>query len=324
MNLTEQIKHQALDLGFDIVAVTDASPVPPEHAQFFSQWLDAGCAGEMHYMARNLDKRLDPAKLLEGAKSVIVVGLNYQSSADDTQRQGGGKVALYARYEDYHPFIKTRLHELAHFIKSSAADDMRFKVCVDSAPIAERAIALRAGLGFIGRNHMLINPHLGCRLLIGELVTTLDLEPDTARPGDCGNCSLCIDVCPTGALCADGRFDARKCINYLTIEYKGDIQPDLAAAMGDCLFGCEQCIDVCPYQLNAPACNNRDFEFHPDRAQLDLEHILRMDKESFDAVFADSPIKRAGLQALKGNARICLKNITSRDARNSSRPGKPT
>ncbi len=312
MNLTEQIKQKALDLGFDIVGVTDASPVSTQHARTFSQWLAAGCAGGMHYMSRNLDKRLDPAKLLPGAKSIIVVGLNYEPSVDDKQRQGGGKVALYAQYEDYHPFIKTRLHELAQFIQSSTTEDMRFKVCVDSVPIAERAFATRAALGFIGKNHMLINPSLGCRLFLGEIVTTLNLEPDTPGSGDCGDCSLCIEACPTGALSPDGQFDARRCINYLTIEYKGQIPPDLAAGMADQIFGCEKCIEVCPYQKQAPPCHNSDFEFHPERARLDLERILDMDQKSFDSAFADSPINRPGLDALKRNARICLQNARTR------------
>lgn len=308
MSLTEQIRQKAVDLGFDLVGITEASPVSAEHAGAFLQWLRDGCAGEMGYMARNLEKRLDPAKLLDGARSVICVGLNYQPISSGGQEQGGGRVAVYAQYEDYHPFIKARLHELAKFIKSSGVEDFRFKACVDSVPLAERAFAVRAGLGFIGRNHMLINPRLGGRIFLGELVTTLDLEPDVRAAGDCGDCSLCVAACPTGALRPDGQFDARRCVNYLTIEYKGDIPADLAAAMGDRIFGCERCIEVCPYQKQSRPCVSKEFRFHPERARLDLNEVLDLDEKSFDTLFADSPISRAGLDALKRNARICLAN----------------
>ncbi len=308
MNLADKIKCKAVELGFDLVGLTDAHPLDARLTAFIESWLKNGFAGQMDYMHRNLEKRINPAELLKDAQSVIVVGLNYNRQSNPTSKTDFGKVASYACYEDYHPFIKDRLYKLAEFINSEIKENFQFKVCVDSAPTTERALAERAGLGFIGKNHTLINPQLGCRIFLGELITTLKLQSDEPASADCSSCKKCIDACPTGALRKDGYFDATKCINYLTIEYKGQIPPDLADTIGDRLFGCEDCIAICPYQKNAPPCKNEQFKFYNDRESLNLNDILSLNVDSFNTVFADSPIKRSGLEGLKRNARICLAN----------------
>jgi epoxyqueuosine reductase len=313
MSISQDIKHKTIELGFDLVGITDASPIDAEQAAFFHRWLKLGFAGQMAYMHRNLPIRLNPASLLENAQSVIVVGLNYtppKHKPEPPVAEPAGRIASYAQYEDYHLFIKERLYELADLIKSLAGSGVKSKICVDSVPLAERALAVRAGLGFIGKNHMLINPKLGCRIFLGEIITDLKLPPDKPVAGDCAGCRKCLDACPTGALRPDGQFDAGLCINYLTIEYKGQIPPELAEKIGDRLFGCEECIAVCPYQRNAPACTNKQFKFYRDRERIDLQEVLNMDAEAFETKFAESPIKRLGLEALKRNARICLANIT--------------
>jgi len=347
MSLSQDIKHKTIELGFDLLGVTDAAPIDAEQATAFAEWLEAGFAGDMDYMHRNLQKRLSPAILMDGARSVIVVGLNYTPaqfrSGDDREttdprvrgdrlapaEAGGretrdegpetsiehresGRVANYALYEDYHQFVKERLRDLVAFVNSLVDAEFKFRICVDSVPLAERALAVRAGLGFIGKNHMLINPELGCQIFLGEIVTSLKLRTDEPIAPDCSDCRKCIDACPTGALRGDGQFDAGRCINYLTIEHKGPIPPELAEKIGDRLFGCDECVLACLYQKDAPACTNGQFKFHGDRANLDLREILNMDGESFDARFADSPIKRIGLEGLKRNARICLANAAPR------------
>ena len=314
MSLSQDIKHKAVELGFDLVGVTDSAPIDAGQSAALAVWLQSGFAGRMDYMHRNLQKRLSPAKLMEGARSVIVVGLNYTPPKLREGHPGtpalAGRVANYALFEDYHQFVKERLHDLVAFVNSLVDTEFNFKICVDSVPLAERALAVRAGLGFIGRNHMLINPALGCQIFLGEIVTSLELTPDEPTAADCASCRKCLAACPTGALRTDGQFDAGRCINYLTIEHKGAITPELAEKIGDRLFGCDECVLACPYQKDAPSRANGQFKLCGDRARLDLNEIVSLNAESFQAMFGDSPIKRLGLEGLKRNARICLANAT--------------
>jgi epoxyqueuosine reductase len=221
-----------------------------------------------------------------------------------------GTVANYARYEDYHPFIKKQLRKLTDFIASSAGTGFRFRICVDSAPLAERTLAARAGLGFIGKNRMLINPELGPQIFLAEIVTSLKLPTNEPIKTYCSNCNKCLTACPTGALMPDGHFDANKCISYLTIEYKAEFPPDLAKKIGARLFGCDECVLACPHQANAPLCKNKQFKFYTDRAKLNLNEILNMSEDDFETKFADSAFIRLGLDRLKRNAQTCLDNIT--------------
>jgi len=352
MSLSQEIKRKALELGFDLIGITDASSLNTEQVEMFTEWLKSGYAGQMSYLHSNFEKRTHPAKLLENAQSIICVGLNYKPPKHKPTPSHStapmGKVANYAQYEDYHPFINKRLNKLTEFISSVTGRVHKFKICVDSVPLAERALAVRAGLGFIGKNRMLINPTLGPQIFLGEIITTLKLSIDEpiifhserseanlhrhserkkplalsgvegeAEPrnlfnkAECSNCDKCISACPTGALMPDGQFDANKCINYLTIEYKGRILPDLAEKIADRLFGCDDCVLACPYQKDAPACKNKQFKFYNNRAKLDLGWILNLTQQDFDTEFADSTIRRSGLDRLKRNARICLANINS-------------
>jgi len=321
MTLTEQIKQKALELGFDLVGITDASPLHPDYLKQLLGWLDAGYAGQMTWMHKNLEKRTNPAKLLPGAQSVIVVGLNYKPPGLPRRSPPGeagssvpfGRVAAYARYEDYHPFIKKRLRKLVDFIIESSCPCLKFKICVDSTPLLERAFAARAGLGIIGKNHALTNPVLGPQIFLGEIITNLELDPDKPLKESCLGCDKCVTACPTGALRADGSFDATKCISYLTIESNTDIPSDLAPKIGNHLFGCAECLLACPYQQNAPPCANKEFVFHADRMFLDLNEVINLTEEQFQTRFANSPILRPGLSQLKRTAQICLQNTGHRE-----------
>jgi len=311
MNLADDIKQKALDLGFDLVGITDASPIDRQDVERLTAWLDAGCAGQMQYMYRNLDKRTNPAKLLEGAQSVVVVGLNYKPPNTPPSSVPIGHIAPYAQYEDYHRFIKKKLRKLTDFLVSKAGPCLKFKICTDSAPVLERALAVRAGLGFIGKNHALTNPRLGPQIFLGEIITNLELTPDKPVAACCSKCDKCLAACPTGCLQPDGRFDAAKCISYLTIEYAGDIPADLAAKIGSHLFGCSDCLLACPYQQNAPPCKNTQFAYYADRTAFNPDEILGLTDEEFEIRFADSPLLRPGLAQLKRNAHICLKNLSN-------------
>jgi epoxyqueuosine reductase len=312
MGLAEEIKQKAFQLGFDLAGITDASPLNNEQFELFTDWLAFGYAGRMDYMRDNLDKRTNPVKFLKSARSIICLGLNYtpppcQSLQDDAAPMGA--VANYARYEDYHPFIKKQLRKLTDFIGSVTGTGFRFRICVDSAPLAERTLAARAGLGFIGKNRMLINPELGPQIFLAEIVTSLKLPPDEPIKTNCSNCNKCLTACPTGALMPDGHFDANKCISYLTIEYKAEFPPDLAQKIGARLFGCDECVLACPHQAGAPVCKNRQFRFFNDRAKLNLNEILNMSEDDFETKFAGSAFTRLGLDRLKRNAQTCLTNL---------------
>lgn len=315
MALEQEIKDRAISLGFDAVGITDASPIADPEVAHLQRWLQAGRAGQMHYMYRHFEKRIYPGALLKGAQSVIVVALNYRPNPTSPPRRNPrltGRVAHYAWYEDYHDCLRPRLFELADFIDERTRRRHRVKACVDSVPLAERALAVRAGLGFIGTNHMLIHPTLGPEVFLGELLTTAVLEPDEPTCGRCAACDRCVRACPTGALQTNGEFDAQKCISYLTIEHKGDITPDLAAKIGDRIFGCDACVLACPHQHVAPACDNTTLRSRREHAQLDLQDVLDWTPGSFDERFVDSPIRRAGRERLQRNARICMENARHR------------
>jgi epoxyqueuosine reductase len=311
MSLSQDIKQKAINLGFDLVGITNASPIETGHIELLSRWLKSGYAGQMNYLHRNFEKRTHPTKLMENAQSVICVGLNYKTPKQKQNESNDptGKVSSYAQYEDYHPFIKQRLRKLTEFIRSAGGQEHKFKICVDSAPLAERSLAQRAGLGFIGKNHMLINPTLGPQIFLGEIITTLKLPTDIPIFVNCSDCDICIRACPTQALTPDGNFDANKCINYLTIEYEGPIPSELSEKISDRVFGCEKCILACPYQTNASVRINKKFMLYPNRSEINLNWIVNLTQQEFDTEFADSTIKRSGLQRLKRNAQICLDNI---------------
>jgi epoxyqueuosine reductase len=313
MSLAQYIKQKAIELGFDLVGITNPAPLDNDQFKVLNDWLALGYAAKMTYMRKNLDKRTNPAKILPNARSVICLAINYKPPTQKHPPYPNtptGKVAAYARYEDYHYFIKKHITRLCDFIISLTDTRPAFKICVDSAPIPERSLAARAGLGFIGKNHMLTNPHLGPQILLGQIITDLQLDTDQPIENHCASCNKCIDACPTGALQPDGHLNANKCISYLTIEHKDPIAPELAQKIADRLFGCDQCLLACPYQQNAPECKNKHFKFYPGRAELDLRQILNMTDDDFKKHFADLPLKRTGLQMLKRNAKICLNNIT--------------
>lgn len=313
MDLTCKIKRKALDLGFDLVGVTGAEAIDEADIGYIKDWLSSGFAGDMGYMHRNLEKRINPAGLLDNAKSVICVALNYRPPQAPTasENESYAKIANFALYEDYHDFMKKNLRLLADFIIENAGSDHRFKICVDSVPLAERALAQRAGLGFIGKNRMLINHELGLQLLLGEIITTVELDADKPSTDTCAGCDRCITMCPAKALTSAGTLNAAKCVSYLTIERNGDIDQKQADSIGSSLFGCDRCIEVCPHEIHVKekSCTNSQFKFHRQRQKLSPTDILNWKEDEFEETFGDSSVKRLGLDRLKRNAEICRKNI---------------
>jgi epoxyqueuosine reductase len=298
--LTESVKALALDLGFDLVAAGPAGP--PEHGPALRRWVEAGHAGTMGYLERRLEERLDPARVLPGARSVLCVALNYfQGEPADASWK---PVARYAWGRDYHDVIGPRLERLAGHLAATAG--ARSRGYVDTGPVLERDLAARAGLGWIGKNTLLLHPRLGSWFFIGVLLTTAALVHDEPLADRCGTCRACLDACPTGAFVAPYMLDARRCISYLTIEHRGDIDPQLHAGMTGWQFGCDVCQDVCPWNRKAPVTTATDFQ--PRATYPSADVLIGMDDRSLGLRFEGTPLLRAKAAGLRRNAAIYLQN----------------
>jgi epoxyqueuosine reductase len=302
--LTRAVKDRALELGFDRVAVGPAGP--PEHGAAFERWLEAGYAGDMHYLAVGRAARLDPSRLLPGCRSVVAVALNYAPRDDDPAWHG---VARYARGRDYHRVIRPRLHALKDVLREAGGAEVRSRASVDTSAVLERGLAARAGLGWFGKNTNLIAPGLGSYFLIGIVLTTAELVPDGVVADRCGTCRACLDACPTRAFVAPYTLDARRCVSYLTIEHRGPIDESLRAPIGDWLFGCDVCQEVCPWNRRAPPA--RDPAFSSGVPPGPPERLVAMTDAEFRERFRGSPLKRARRTGLARNAAIVVANRAS-------------
>ncbi len=303
------IKARALALGLDACGITSADPA--RYAKFYRQWTGEGKAGEMQWLARDPERRSDPGKVLPGAKSIIVVGLNYWQP----QPEGRGRIARYALGEDYHQVLLEKLERLAKEISSNGE---QAKIYVDTGPVLEKPLAERAGVGWQGKSTMLISKKLGPWLLLGEIITTLELEPDAPQSDHCGSCTRCITACPTGAITAPYQMDARRCIAYLTIELKGSIPEEMRPLIGDRVYGCDECLDVCPW--NRFAQTTREVRFLGIPASLShnegrdrLRALLEISASEFKRQFAKSPILRVKRRGLLRNVCVVLGNIGTVD-----------
>jgi epoxyqueuosine reductase len=300
--LEERAKAHAYALGFDLAGI--ASLGPAATAPAFERWLDAGFAGDMGYLQHGAAKRRDTRLPVVGARSAIVVGLDYGGRAPP------GPIARYARGEDYHHVMLAKLAELQRLLSEETGSPVRGKAYVDTGPILERDLARRAGLGWFGKNTNLINPQRGSFFFIGALFVELPLEPDPPFEADrCGSCTRCLDACPTHAFTAVYTVDATRCISYLTIETRGAIPLALRPLMGELLYGCDICQDVCPWNvrfshaLREPALAPRE-----DVTNADPRELLALDDASFRARFRGTPITRAKRRGLARNAAIVMGN----------------
>nr|BAL54647.1 Fe-S cluster binding protein [uncultured Chloroflexota bacterium] len=309
-SLEEAIKGEARRLGFDLAGIT--TPDPPAHFHLFERWLEAGYHGEMGYLAneRSRQRRADPRQILPECRSILVLAMRYPASHPPEPRPWAqGQIASYAWGEDYHLVLEKRLQQLADFIIAQVGHEIPYRYYTDSGPILERELAQRAGLGWIGKNSCLIHPRYGSYLLLAELLLGLELQPDEPFPSDhCGRCTRCLEACPTACILPDRTLDARRCISYLTIENKSAIPLELRTAIGNWIFGCDECQRVCPWNRFA------DPEGHPALApqapQTDqaLREELKLDAVAFAERFRRRAVKRAKRRGYLRNVAVALGN----------------
>jgi epoxyqueuosine reductase len=298
---TELIKQEAQRLGFSYVGVSKAEFLEQE-APRLESWLNASMHGQMSYMERNFDKRLDPRLLVEGARSVVSLMLNYFPSEEQPDN-GAPRISKYAYGRDYHLVIKEKLYELIDFIRSNIGE-VNGRAFTDSAPVLERAWAVKSGLGWMGKNTNLIHPRAGSYFFLAELVIDLDLEYDAPIRDYCGTCTRCIDACPTDAIIKPYVVDGSKCISYFTIELKESIPQEMKGAFENHAFGCDVCQDVCPWNRFSLPTKVSDFTANQQLLNMKTKDWLEITEEVFKEVFKDSPLERTGFQGMRRNVRF--------------------
>jgi len=312
------IKRKALELGFDACGIAPAADLP--ELRFFREWLDRGYAGEMGYLHRSADRRADVRRVVSSAKSVIVtatvynVDRPYSTECADPRR---AQIARYAWGDDYHDVLGRRLDRLLEWMRAESSDPFDALAYVDTGPIQERVYARHAGIGWIGKNTCVINPGLGSWILLAEIVCSLLLEADQPALDQCGTCTLCLDACPTGAFIEPHVLDATRCISYLTIEYRGEIPQEHHAAVGNHVFGCDICQEVCPWNA-MPATANPTW---PSRGALSVPRLAELSArtdEQLAELIRGTPLARAGVNGLRRNITVALTNFKEGAGRGSA------
>ena len=299
------IKDKARELGFSFCGVSEAGFLE-EEAPRLEAWLSKGYHGSMGYMENHFDKRLDPRKLVEGAKSVVSLGFNYYPEKDLAQ-EGEYKIAKYAYGIDYHFVVKDRMRQLMQAIREEIGE-VGGRAFVDSAPVMEHAWARKSGLGWVGKHSLLLNRQMGSFFFLSELILDLELVPDSPVPDYCGTCTRCIDACPTDAIADARNVDGSKCISYLTIELKDGIPAEFKEKMQEWIFGCDICQDVCPWNRFSKPNQVPEFQPHKHKAQMKKRDWEEITREVFNEIFRKSAVKRTKLEGLQRNIRFVQKD----------------
>jgi epoxyqueuosine reductase len=303
MGLKQFIRGKAREQGFRAAGFSRAGRVPEEPLR---KWLKNGFHGEMSYMERSPERRLDPGLVLEGARTVVSLLYPYPHKvAVAAENRNLGIVARYALGKDYHLVLEKKLKRLLAGIRE-AYPQVRGRCYVDSGPVSETYWAWKGGLGWIGRNSLLISREFGSWFFLSDILLNAEIEPDAEGIDFCGTCTACVDACPTGAIVESGTVDARKCISYLTIEHRSEIPSALGEKMGNRIFGCDICQEVCPWNRKVPEVE--DLLFEPVPRDYSLDSLSRLNEEEFREVFKQSPVKRTGLEGLKRNISTARKN----------------
>ncbi len=305
IEITEMIKAKAFELGFDLCGVAPVRKLE-EHEPVFQKWVSEGMNGQMSYLARDTEKRTDPSLIFPGAKSVIVTGLNYYTDKRQEVR-GVPLISKYAYGDDYHDVIINKLDKILDFIVSKIPN-VKGKSCVDSSPILEKAWAREAGLGLAGRHSVIINREIGSFFFIGILLVNTELEYDNPFSGDyCTGCRICIESCPTEAINENRTIDTRKCISYYTIEHKGEIPENITVKMGNRIFGCDICQDVCPWNRKAKQHKITEFDLSPVFSRMKTDDWMSLTEEQFNLIFKRSSVKRRKYVTVMQNLKVIRK-----------------
>lgn len=311
--LTAFIKKEAGAQGFELCRITTPDAIPDAPARL-SAYIEAGYHGTMDWMPETRERRADPRVLWSEVRSIVLFGMNYGPDLDPRHLQAQpekGAISVYARNRDYHDVMKGRLKEIATRFAARAGADV--KVFVDTAPVMEKPLAAAAGLGWQGKHTNLVSREYGSWLFLGSLFTTADLATDAAEIDHCGSCRACLDACPTDAFPAPYKIDARRCISYLTIEHKGPIDPQLRAAFGNRIYGCDDCLSACPWNKFAQSAREMKLQARPDLLEPDLGFLLALDDPAFRSFFSGSPVKRIGRNRFVRNCLIAAGNSGSAD-----------
>ena len=307
-DLREAIRQRAADLGFDVCRFTGLQASWPATARL-QAFLEAGRHGDMAWMAETADRRGHPRALWAQARSAVVLGLNYGPDLDPLPglgRRDRGLISVYAQGDDYHDLIKGRLKQLGGWMASALGAEL--KVFVDTAPLMEKPLAQQAGLGWQGKHTNLVSRDFGSWLFLGVILTTADLPADPAETDHCGQCRACLDACPTAAFPAPYQLDARRCVSYLTIEHRGPVDPELRPGLGNRIYGCDDCLAVCPWNKFAQAGREQKLAARADRVEPPLAELAALDDAAFRERFARSPIKRTGRDRLVRNVLYAIGN----------------
>lgn len=302
-SLTENIKRKALEIGFHKIGVVRPEPLEKE-GENLKKWLKNGFHGEMAWLEREPEKRADPKLLFPEAKSIIVVALNYYTPHKHEKNPAKGKVSRYAWGDDYHDVLREKLRELLDWIKLEKPE-AKGKICVDTAPMMDKAWAVRAGLGWLGKHSNLITKDYGSWIFIGEILLNLELDPETEIISDhCGSCTACLDACPTNAIVAPFVVDSRACLSYTTIELRSpELPKETSENLEGWLYGCDICQDVCPWNRFEKPTEERRFEPRKGETSIDLDEVLNLDHDKYVERFRRSAMKRAKLSGLRRNAK---------------------
>jgi epoxyqueuosine reductase len=306
--LKAALRERARAEGFDTFGITKPAAIG-EAGGYFEGLIATGAHGDMDWLARTQDRRSDPAALWPQAKSIVALGLNYgpdKNPLELLQRRERGAISVYAHGDDYHELIKGKLKRIGQWLVSEAGGEI--KVFVDTAAVMEKPLAVAAGLGWQGKHTNLVSREFGSWLFLGTIFTTIELPVDEAESDHCGSCRACLDICPTEAFPAPYRLDARRCISYLTIEHKGPIPHELRAKMGNRIYGCDDCLAVCPWNKFAQAGHEMRLAARAENRAPTLAELARLDDAAFRARFAKSPVKRTGRERFVRNVMIAIGN----------------